>query len=315
MLAGTYGLCCALYLLLHVTVGDDWAFVRLLDNGANLLLLGCVPALLVALGASRYRWVYVGYTLPGALAWVLWQGVLFLPNVPSQVNGLELEVVSFNTAEAIVRLDEWQETFPTADVIGFQELALFRQDRDDERLKIREDTRAIFSPHPVVPGSTRAVMAPDKGEETAVAVRAVLEVEGQPIAVYSFHPKRPDISLRPLAYLDAERRQAVDALLAAIAEEVHPVLVLCDCNMSDRTGDYRRMTQHLQDAWRSAGWGLGLTAPGRGARIAGTGFFTPLVRVDYVWHSHHFETRAAQVLDVSGSDHLPVQATLVLRPN
>jgi endonuclease/exonuclease/phosphatase (EEP) superfamily protein YafD len=67
----------------------------------------------------------------------------------------------------------------------------------------------------------------------------------------------------------------------------------------------------LRDAFRQAGAGFGLTFPVFG-RYRGLPL-PPFVRIDYVWHSAAYVSRAAQVLPDAGSDHLPLLVVLERR--
>lgn len=308
-LGASYGLLVSGYLLLYFTVGESFLPISLLNNGAHFIIILCIPAFLLALLAPRYRLLWVLYTLPGIIAFVIWYGEYFLPKADVSVNeeGIYLDVVTYNTSaiRAIPLEIITQELFD-ADIIGFQELSSSVQRATENPLEAYVIGKGIYSRYTIIDESIKFI-----GEfEEIISVRALVNIEGIQIAVYSFHPKRPVLALRPLAYLTEERNVAVQRIVSEVRQEPYPTLVLCDCNFSDRTDDYFAFSSVLTDAWRERGWGLGLTAPAPGG---GAGLPFTLLRSDYIWHSEEFETVTIEVLPLDYSDHYPVKALLLLK--
>jgi vancomycin resistance protein VanJ len=143
-------------------------------------------------------------------------------------------------------------------------------------------------------------------------MRVVLDVAGERVVVYVFHPKGPANNTSPLTYDDQERGEAVDALRMRIVMENDPILILCDCNFTDQSDDYRKLDRILEDSFRDAGWGLGFTfSPQTNFRFLDP---VPVVRLDYIWHNSRFASYDAYVVSATGSsDHHPVVAQLILK--
>jgi endonuclease/exonuclease/phosphatase (EEP) superfamily protein YafD len=97
--------------------------------------------------------------------------------------------------------------------------------------------------------------------------------------------------------------------IAAIRQELQtihaPILLLCDCNLTETTQAYAILAAQLQDSFREAGWGLGNTTYLAGA--------LPLLRYDYIWHCAEFVTAGVEIGPAGGSDHHPVIARLGLQ--
>jgi endonuclease/exonuclease/phosphatase (EEP) superfamily protein YafD len=83
-----------------------------------------------------------------------------------------------------------------------------------------------------------------------------------------------------------------------------PLLLMGDFNTSDRHYQYRRLSQLLTNSFERAGWGFGLSFP---AAI-------PLVRIDHIFHSSHWDTRSVWTHKGVGSEQkLEVSPTETLR--
>ena len=110
----------------------------------------------------------------------------------------------------------------------------------------------------------------------------------------------------PLVLERYGRRAAeVTRIQEKIAGLDEPILLMCDCNLTDTSEAYARLDTVLDDSFREIGWGFGHTfyppvAP------------SPIQRIDYVWHSDDFVAVKAFVGQDGGSDHLPIVAILGL---
>ena len=83
--------------------------------------------------------------------------------------------------------------------------------------------------------------------------------------------------------------------------------------MSDQTSIYSTLAGQMGDSFREAGFGLGATWPA--FQVVGMNAVLPaLIRIDYIWHSREFQAVNAEVGPYLGSDHLPVEATLIFIP-
>jgi endonuclease/exonuclease/phosphatase family metal-dependent hydrolase len=116
------------------------------------------------------------------------------------------------------------------------------------------------------------------------------------------HLPRPILGIRRF---DARRQTpVVDALVAKMRDTSLPAVLVGDFNIGDRHYLYRRLRHGLGDAYREAGWGLGLTWSLE-SRI-------PYARIDYVLHDDAWFTRAVRRGRMPGSDHRSLTADLVL---
>ncbi len=77
-----------------------------------------------------------------------------------------------------------------------------------------------------------------------------------------------------------------------------------------RSPDHRLLSGYLHDAYRAVGRGLGNTFPRMGSWPRTFPAPWPLLRLDYVWHSSHFDAAWAYRGDAGHSDHHPIVAGL-----
>jgi hypothetical protein len=166
---------------------------------------------------------------------------------------------------------------------------------------------------------------------TSFVTRAVLEVNGQQIALYnvnlapSYNQVRPRFALRPLnpelnrfllGYDAAARNNGLDRLLEQIEAETLPYIVVGNFGFTPMHRAYSRLSAVMTDSQRETGRGMSLTWPIGEVTGMLPAAITPLVQFDYVWHSPgHFQAAATIRGSVQGSDHLPLVADLRLLPD
>ncbi len=259
------------------------------------------------------------------LTFIFLYGHLFWPNGQvagaEEENGRLLTVMTYNILsanrefEAIV--DEIQAA--NADIVGLQEvtddqiLVLARLLGDDYPFIYRPDTgrtnnATMLSKFPIT--ELLSIDFPPR----QLALHAIITIDEQPVHLFVAH-----LMPNQLAQLDDEqalsdkarerfnfRLVEVTNLQFEMENVTDPILLMCDCNLTDTSHAYSRLDEFLDDSFAEAGWGLGHT-----------GFipFWPWAthRIDYVWHSEQFTAVSATRGDKGGSDHLPVIATLLLK--
>lgn len=255
------------------------------------------------------------------IAFLVIYGELFLPRMSaeSELEGQRLRVMTFNVdfrnndmravAEAVRAV--------SPDILGLQEYTP-SHDHDLGRLlesdypyrtrpKVAELHRVgLFSRYPIQ--STRALDLPPRHQ----AVRAEMDIAGRRIQIYVAHLS-PTIIIRafneqgPIYISESYARREDEAvrLNQSISNMNEPVLLLCDCNLTDTSEAYHHLDAVLEDSFRQAGWGLGHT-------VQPVGFPFHIQRIDFIWYSPAFEVTWAETGPEGASDHLPVVAELIL---
>jgi endonuclease/exonuclease/phosphatase (EEP) superfamily protein YafD len=152
--------------------------------------------------------------------------------------------------------------------------------------------------------------------------RVVIDIDGYPVAIYNVHTAYPRIRLQKLVaclnlsypvYDDRVRRKEIDILIDMINQEEYPVVLAGDFNLSDQSSDYQKLLKTgLRDAYRDTGIGLGLTWPANHTPVMRVLLPIPMIRVDYLFHTSDIDSRAAWVLNKTGSDHRPILVNLSL---
>lgn len=317
--ADLYALAALAYLLLRVAVGEGWWPVVLADVFAHWLLL---PAPLVLGAALLARgWRTAALAAVPALAYLWLFGGLLLPKGPpppacaaGAAGCAELTVVTFNAEKTLPDMAAFAALLAEhdADIVALQELS------DDFAAAI-DGALAGAYPHRILHPKAAAGIGllsryPILEQERFFLesggfpqLYALLDADGQPVAVYNVHPRSP------LLRGEFRSRGVADMheIVARVEAGPHPTLLVGDLNATDQSAEYRILREAgLQDAFREAGAGYGLTFPGSGWDAAPG--VPPLIRIDYVWSSGEFETLSARVGPDFGSDHLPVIATLRL---
>ncbi|HLA44609.1 MAG TPA: endonuclease/exonuclease/phosphatase family protein, partial [Aggregatilineales bacterium] len=207
------------------------------------------------------------------------------------------------------------------DIIAFQELRPTLQGKIKSELDSKYpyqtskviqgfDGLALISRFPILESQIELDIDFDNIDlEPVRYLRAVVDINGQHVVVYVFHP--PIAQFQTFrSYDDTYNRNNYRQLVELIRAESDPTLLLCDCNFTPRTWQYTWINNLLDDSFFESGWGFGLSYPASGTT---PGMPFPGVRIDYIWHSGAFTALEAKVWDDNGtSDHHPMWARLVL---
>jgi len=312
--------CIASWLLLRAVFMDRWWLLALVYTMAVYLFVPLPILLFIGLIQRRKDSLWL-LTLPG-LAFMVLYGELFLPRMPGAepIQGPSIGVMSFNLHFRNDDMEGVAEAIRSAypGIVGFQELTaaqgnilgdLLSQDYPYRTpLVFAEDRRiGLFSRYPIqsVEGLTFA--------RRQQAMRLQLEIEGQSVYVYVAHLS-PTLISNVLdnsgpAYVSETytwRAEEASRLAESVSALDEPVILLCDCNLTDTSYAYSKLEAVLEDSFREAGWGFGHT-------VQPEGFPFRLQRIDFIWHSSDFVAIRAGVGPDGGSDHRPVTATLKLR--
>ncbi|MFH9292301.1 endonuclease/exonuclease/phosphatase family protein [Streptomyces sp. NPDC017520] len=255
-----------------------------------------VPLLLVLAAVRRSRAAAVAVLAPAVVWGTLFGGAL----TDKRSGGGGLTVVSHNvnegntdpagTARALVGAG--------ADVLALEELS-------DASVTVYSRELAAAYPHHAVIGGVGIWSRYPLADVKAVpimpwtrALRATARTPDGPVAVYAAH--LASVRVSAAGFTTGRRNEAARELAAALRAEPAPrVVVLGDFNGTYLDGALAPVTSQLRSAQREAGDGLGFTWPAA----------FPVVRIDDVL-VRGMTPRAAWTLPATGSDHLPVAATL-----
>lgn len=115
------------------------------------------------------------------------------------------------------------------------------------------------------------------------------------------------------------RQQQIESIVRYVNEIELPLIIAGDLNTTEQNYAYSIITNQLQDAWRSAGWGFGHTFglrnnTFRDIRPLTISSYFPrwLLRIDFIFHSDNWTTTEARTGKWDKvSDHRPVVAIFV----
>lgn len=233
---------------------------------------------------------------------------------PPQAEGKQLTALTFNTGNDFIPSDALIEMLRAseADVIGLQELSprnaagLGASLHDEYPHRVLHGEyfagKALLSRYPIV---EHRWLALDSGRPH---IQACLDITERQVNVVVVHAPAPNY--RRLETISPYAAGEIEKLLAAIGPE-QPALLMGDFNFTEQNRHYHRLLRAgLVDAFRATNRGFGFTFPTRYqyAPIP----LPPLVRIDYIWVTPHFQPLWSAVGRGHGSDHLPVMAGLAL---
>lgn len=311
----------------YFITGDRYPVMALL-NSAGLYLFAPLPLVLPIAIVTRRRELLLGLAIGVGLFTLLW-GSLFLPRAMSSSEGeLTLTVMNYNVYAdkrdpspviEIIRASN-------ADVVFLQEVTTGLEKAIEDELGSQYPYQAIDA-HDNATGMGTISKYPLRESGETLPLQwvgepqvLILDWHGQEVKLINFHMWA--IGLRPLKYvgLNYRAREAQALFLADFARIMareHPLIVSGDANVTDRSDAYRLISDVLIDSWRESGFGFGHTYPGAaGFRLPGLRWHLPrwLFRIDYIFHSNHWQAVDARLADSDGgSDHRAVVADLVFR--
>lgn len=322
-----YAAAICLLLWAHVVIGERMEIVALANAFLHLLILPLFVWLVVS--AFRRRWVFALMSAVPVSFFALTYGGNFLPrtlSAPSDATRISL--LTYNLHSERVALVPMIEVIRTAnaDIVAIQEIS-------DEAAALFEVEFAMLYPYrrfhpqgaegPAGQGvmSKFPIITDEFWRNTHLPSylghqRTAIRIQTETVVVYNTHPMIPFRQDGKL--FNAGLRWAeIDSVLERAAADTQRVILAGDFNMNDLAADYTRITAHYVDAYRAAGWGLGLTFPD--FRAANASPFRvslplpPLVRIDHVFHTRDIMALEARVWPTSGgSDHHPVFVRLAL---
>jgi endonuclease/exonuclease/phosphatase (EEP) superfamily protein YafD len=310
-----YGFAASMYLLARITIGETSSIVAYFNNALPWMAVLALVLAIVAL-LSRWRGLLISLQLPVIFAALLIYNPVLLPtDPPAAGTGPQIRVASYNILSGQSDADEIAQVIADidADVIALHELGPEHTGVIEQQLATLYPYSALhptepehrgvglFSRYPIEEESAFTI-----GENSFVYLRAVLDVNGTPVTVFAAHPVPAKNRTNPLTYDDTDNTAELQTLRSMyLAETTGPLLMLCDCNITDQSDAYRALRDMLHDSFWEVGQGLGFTFQSR--------LPFPFLRLDYVWHNDAFKTLDFTVWDDAGtSDHRPVIAQLEL---
>lgn len=319
------------WLAAYLITGDRIAIVAAVNMLAVYLFFP-LPLVILAAVFLRNRGVWLGSVL-GAAAFLWFWGGLFLPRLArtSRVPRAHrmLSVMTYNV------LGVHDFTIPTIDTIRSEDpdIVLLQELNPTLAGALKDEFGAeypyqVLNPQVGVSGMGVISKVPVRptGESLPlewVGQPQILDLDwmGRTVKLVHFHLV-PTTSTDPQAISETiQLRRAEAQVLSEFAGQFDgPVIAGGDANTTPLTGAHQIFTRQLVDAWQEAGFGLGHTFPG--SDIPGSwrprlfGWPAPmwLARIDFLFHSAHWEALSARVAKFDGvSDHRGVVAVLALK--
>ena len=288
-------------------------FTELIGYLLHLVLL---PALLL-FPASLWRGWWMQALVSGILIAAFLRVFLqsFAPKpraVPA--DSAPLTVLTFNTGNDFIAPDDLIEVLRSsgADIAGLQELsprnadalaACLEQEFPYRVLRGKYfEGKGLLSRHPIIEHSWFTL---DGGRPY---LKAGVQVDGQRMTVIVAHAPSPNY--RRLEIISPHAAAEIQSLVDDGAPD-QPALLIGDFNFTDQNQNYQLLAQAgWRDTYRKASRSFGFTFPTRHQYVKLP--LLPLVRIDYIWATSHFQPISSHVGRGRGSDHLPVISTLAL---
>lgn len=310
ILLGLYLLFVAVGFIIYAFIKPDVSAIELLKTIFEFSLWASVPVLLIALLLRAWRVSAV------ALAAVILFAVVFIPkltprNPDFDSSAPQLTVMTFNLKTTDDGLEQIiRDAAP--DIVALQELSAASADI----MRALEDVYPHQALHPQAdPNEGQGIISryPIIADEyweypevphTLGHQRVEIDFDGTTLVMYNVHPWPP--LAWEAGYNDDSHRLVLQDITERTFAETLPLILVGDFNMTDKFEEHARLEERFTDSYLAAGDGVGYTFPNFKFRP-----LPAVLRLDYVWHSDHFQSVESQVWPESGgSDHAPVVSTL-----
>ena len=318
------------WVVVYFVTGDRYGIIAIINFLALYLFLP-LPFILPIAIISRRRELWIG--LAGGLTAFVWLwGGLFIPgNTQPSSNSQTLSLMTYNV------LGTHQHTSPVIEVIRTENVdVVFLQEVNPALAKVIEQELIDLYPYQYLDpqddvtgmGVISKLPIRPTGETLPlnwVGTPQILSLEwnGQDVTLINFHMWAIGLAPPKIIALNYRAREAQALYLAdfaRIASYEGPVIAAGDANVTHLSDAYKMITDVLSDSWWKAGFGFGHTAPGSDMsgrsrpHIYGVPVPRWLARIDYIFHSSHWETIEADLAHFDGvSDHRGVVVRLALQ--
>lgn len=235
----------------------------------------------------------------------------------------DLRVLTFNVWKNNEQIDKTVDWIleQNADVVILQEFISTHESELPRLLETYpfhisvEGNVKILSRYPYIESEILRIEQATDEHDGRLALRAVLDIDGQMITVYGVHLNLPrqenfhfglETEQWPLSFIlrynETRRNRQIRNLRTRIAQEPYPVVLAGDFNTSHSSTILNELRAiGLVDSFDAIGGDWGMTWP----------YFKnlrPVLRIDHIWVSNSLRPLRLQGGIYMGSDHLPLVA-------
>ncbi len=329
ILSSLYGIVVSILLLVRKQLTEDNKIVSYFNAFAHMLMLPALVLLPLNL-VFRRRWVALAQVIPTAV-FISAYGRFFLPRKPTveTPSSRQLKILTFNIHSEAEVLEPMLAILREcdADIISLQELSAEAAECFHISLSDLYPYRALHTNHRANSGqgvlsrfpitSQAYWQNPNIARKILGHLRVEMDIDGTTVTVYNTHPIHPGMS--DDGFSTRPRGAEIDVVLAQVAHDTGPILIMGDFNMTDQSEDYQRITAQFEDSFGATGYGMGFTFPDLSTFQSLPGYWPlpvrlfPFLRLDYIFYNSAFQPIKAYAWPTSGgSDHRPVLAILSL---
>lgn len=316
------------YFLLKLIFWDRLWIIALISTFLPLILLPTFLLPIVGFSIIKKRW----FSVISAISCILlisWLHIKYFS--PAPINSTDsqpsIKIFSHNVgwyttqSPTLVKLIEREKP----DIIFLQEIVqkhierTFTWLKTDYPYQIGIPPVGILSKYPIVSSEILHLAGHAETQQ-----RAIIKLNQQEIVIYNMQATGPWFKrynilpfLKIPVYKYGQRGPEIQDLVQRVEQETLPVIVAGDFNMTDETQDYYNVQKVMQDSFLKSGFGFGFTWPHGWplkllVKTSNLRLNYPVCRIDYIWYSKHWGAKSSSVLEATESDHLPVEAELIL---
>jgi len=316
------------YFLLKLIFWDRLWIIALISTFLPLILLPTFLLPIIGFSIIKKRWFSIISAI-GCILLISWLHIKYFS--PAPINSTDsqpsIKIFSHNVgwyttqSPTLFKLIEREKP----DIIFLQEIVKKHTERafawlkTDYPYQIGIPPVGILSKYPIVSSEILHLAGHAETQQ-----RAIIKLNQQEIVIYNMQATGPWFKrynilpfLKIPVYKYGQRGPEIQDLVQRVEQETLPVIVAGDFNMTDETQDYYNVQKVMQDSFLKSGFGFGFTWPHGWplkllVKTSNLRLNYPVCRIDYIWYSKHWGAKSSSVLEATESDHLPVEAELIL---
>jgi len=323
-LINVYGFFVVIYIILYL-FKIELNIIELLNNIMPILLLPSLLIFVISVKSKNYKTIVWSAFITIFLLNKFGVYFFYIDKKYQNTNNNSISILTHNTAQ---HLSKWESINMlinkyNPNIIFLQELEKNKVKKYWNKLLKKYPYQTSFfdgnktigmgilSKYPIIKIENFKLVQ----ESLVFQQKVEIKINNKIFSLYNIHLtfpwikkiKDPLFSKIPWLFYDEEiRHKEIEVLVKRIKNDKNLIIMSGDFNFTDRSIDYQKISNLLNDNYRKVGYGMGYTWPINRTPSVNINPAIPIIRIDYVFTSKRLQVCSGKVLMKTGSDHKPL---------